>query len=89
MYKIIVIIALFLSEIAVAGAYGDDSTSTGHRYRDSLSAATYDCVLREAWETPKAPIPFARLDFSRVLHLDWHYLMLLRELLSPREEKVQ
>ncbi len=89
MYKIIVIISLFLSEITVAGAYGDGKVGPEHRYSDALSGATYDCILREAWETPKAPIPFARLDFSRVLHLDWHYLMLLRELLAPREEKVQ
>ena len=86
MTKLAAIIVLFLSEIAVAGAYGNDSADPRHHYRDVISGATYVCTIREAWEAPKDPIPFARLDFSRVLHLDWDYHRLLIELLSPREK---
>ena len=78
MVKLGTIIVIFLSSIVQAGAYGDHSPSNGHGYRDALSTATYDCILREAWETPKAPVPFARLDFSRAIdpYHDLHMLLI-------------
>src|SRR5258705_22508 len=74
--------ALFLSQIAGAITNGDGTTDYGRDNPGSRRVITYNCVLREAWETPKAPVPFARLDFSRVLHLDWDDYVRLIELLS-------
>jgi len=72
----------FLSQIAWAGVYAGRSVDPGHSYRDVISGATYVCTLHEAWETPKGPIPFARLDFSRVVDPYHDIYMLMIEALS-------